>query len=425
MDRAAGPRAPKETCRVLSVEEALSRVLARIPVLGSEEVELTTGLDRILAESVVAGRDLPPWDNSAMDGYAVRADDTTGATAERPVRLRLVGEVVAGAVATRPVGPGEAYRILTGAPMPAGTDGVVPQEEVRVEGNAVLVSRPVERDEFVRPRGEDLRVGETVLEPGAVLDPAAIGVLAALGRPIVRVFQQPRVAILSTGDELADLGARLGPGQIPNSNTYTLSAQVHEAGAVPVSLGIARDARADLEERIQWGLTADVLVSSAGVSVGARDFVREVLEKLGAELDFWKVSMRPGKPITFGRLGGRPVFGLPGNPVSSMVTFELFVRPALRRMGGYRELFRPHVRARAGTPLDNPGERRGYLRVRLAEDGGGLVARPTGGQGSAILRSMLLADGLAVVPAGTCINEGQVVDVILLRKELTGTHHYR
>jgi molybdopterin molybdotransferase len=233
----------------------------------------------------------------------------------------------------------------------------------------------------------------------------------------VRVHQQPRVAILSTGDELVDLGVEPGPGQIPNSNSYALAAQVRACGGVALALGIARDTREDLEERFRWGLGADMLVSSAGVSVGDRDFVREVMEKLGAELAFWKVSMRPGKPLTFGRVEGRPFFGLPGNPVSSMVTFELFVRPALRRMAGHARLGRPRVRAVMREPLDNPGPRRGYLRVRLDEDGGRVGARPTGNQGSGILKSMLLADGLAVVPPDTRLEPGDLVDVILLRSE--------
>jgi molybdopterin molybdotransferase len=406
---------------VLTVEEALARVLAAIPVLGAETVGLTSALGRVLAEPIVAGRDLPPWDNSSMDGYALRARDTAGATAAAPARLTLVGAVPAGRVAERPVGPGEAYRILTGAPMPADADAVVPQEDVRREGEAIVVPRPVRVADFVRPRGEDVREGDTVLLPGAVLGPAALGVLAALGRPLLRVHQRPRVAILSTGDELVDLDRTPGPGQIPNSNTYALGAQVRAAGGVPISLGIARDARADLEERFRAGLAADVLVSSAGVSVGDFDLVREVMAKLGAELDFWKVSMRPGKPLTFGRLGGRPFFGLPGNPVSSMVTFELFVRPALRRMGGHRALFRPRVRARLESPLDNPGPRRGYLRVRLTEADGQMRARSTGEQGSGVLRSMLLADGLAVVPPDTRLAAGDAVEVILLQSDLGST----
>ncbi len=247
-----------------------------------------------------------------------------------------------------------------------------------------------------------------------MLRPAALGVLAALGRVRVDVFRRPTVAVLSTGDELVTPDAPLGPGQIPDSNTYTLCGLVAEAGAVPLSLGIARDRRDELVERFRTGLEADVLVSSAGVSVGDRDFVREAIEALGARLDFWKVNMRPGKPLTFGHLGERLFFGLPGNPVSCMVTFELFVRPALRRMGGHRVLDRPRIRARALEPIDNPGSRPGYLRVRLEPDGEGVGARPTGEQGSGILRSMLLADGLAVLPGDTRIARHEAVEVILL-----------
>ena len=402
---------------MLTVEEARSRVLAAVPILGAETVSLDAALGRVLAEAVVAGRDLPPWDNSAMDGYALRAADTVAAALGRPVSLRILGDLPAGAVAERPVGTGEAYRILTGAPIPAGADPVIPQEEVSRQGDRLEVSRAAQPGACVRPRGEDIRRGDALLGVGDVLGAAALGVLAAVGRPLLRVYQRPRVAILSTGDELVDVDQPPGPGQIPNSNSYTMAAQVREAGGVPVVLGIARDSREELEERFRWGLAADVVVSSAGVSVGDRDFVREVLTRLGASLDFWKVSMRPGKPITFGLLGGRPVFGLPGNPVSSMVTFELFVRPALLRMGGRHRLDRPRVRARALAPLDNPGPRRGYLRVRLVEEDGAPGVLPTGEQGSGILRSMLLADGLAVLAPDTRIETGEAVEVIVLGTE--------
>jgi molybdopterin molybdotransferase len=399
---------------MLSVEEALERVLAAVPVLGVESIPLPLGLGRVLAEPVVAARDVPPWDNSSMDGYALRAADTVGARAARPVPLVVAGEVAAGAIAPRPLAAGEAYRIFTGAPMPAGSDAVVPQEDVRREGDRIWVARAVERGACVRPRGEDIQQGERILEPGAVLRPAALGVLASLGRASVRVYQRPRVAVLSTGDELVEPEVPPGPGQIPNTNTYTLAGLVSEAGGVPVSLGIARDDRKEIEERIRWGLGADVLVSSAGVSVGDRDLVRDVVEGLGAVLDFWQVNLRPGKPLTFGEVQGRPFFGLPGNPVSCMVTFELFVRPALRRMGGHRTLVRPRLAARALERLDNPGSRWGYLRVRLESAGEGLGVRPTGEQGSGILRSMLLADALAVLPPDARVSPGESVDIILL-----------
>jgi molybdopterin molybdotransferase len=401
---------------MLSVEEALARVLAVIPVLGAESVELIAAHGRVLAEPVVSGRDLPPWDNSSMDGYALRAADTAGASAERPVRLRLTGEVAAGAVAGRPVGPGEAYRILTGAPMPPGADTVVPQEEIRREEGAVLVSRPAPPANYLRLRGEDIRTGETVLVPGAVLTPAALGVLAALGRALVRVHQRPRVAILSTGDELVDLATPPGPGQIPNSNTYTLAAQVREAGGIPVNLGIARDSREDLEAHFRAGLGADMLVSTAGVSVGDRDFVREVMEKLGAELDFWKVNMRPGKPLTIGRIAGRPFFGLPGNPVSSMVTFELFVRPALRALAGLGGTGRLRAAARLAEAQEKPRELEVYLRARLRVTRGELVAVPLRSQSSGDLTSAAGVDALAVLPAGRSrLARGARVEAIVLR----------
>jgi molybdopterin molybdotransferase len=307
--------------------------------------------------------------------------------------------------------------------LPAGSDAVVPQEEVRRDGARLVLGRPVERGACVRPRGEDIRLGDRVLEPGAILRPAALGVLAALGHARVSVHRRPTVAVLSTGDELVPPEASLGPGQIPDSNTYTLCGLAVEAGAVPLTLGIARDRREELVERLRRGLEADVLVSSAGVSVGDRDFVREAVETLGARLDFWKVNMRPGKPLTFGRIGERIFFGLPGNPVSSMVTFELFVRPVLRRLGGHRTLGRPRLRARALEPIDNPGSRPGYLRVRLEPLAEGVGARPTGEQGSGILRSMLLADGLAVVPGDTTVPRGGEVEVMLLMSDASVTFH--
>ena len=399
---------------MLSVAEALERVLTGVAVLGAESVPLGEALGRVLAEPVVAGREIPPWDNSSMDGYALRAADTETASQEHPVTLPVVGEVAAGRVAAREIGPGQACRILTGAPLPPGSDSVVPQEEVSRDGGHVSLRRPVQRGAYVRPRGEDIRSGDRILEAGSVLRPAALGVLAALGHARVSVCRRPTVGRALHGDELVDPGSPLGPGQIPDSNTYSLCGLVVEAGAIPLSLGIARDRREELVERFRRGLEANVLVSSAGVSVGDRDFVREAVKALGARLDFWKVNMRPGKPLTFGRIGECLFFGLPGNPVSSMVTFELFVRPVLRRLGGHRALGRPRIRARALEPIDNPGSRPGYLRVRLESRNGTLGARPTGEQGSAILRSMLLADGLAVLPGDTKVPEGGEVDVILL-----------
>ncbi len=329
--------------------------------------------------------------------------------------LRVTGRVTAGEVPARPLGPGEAMRILTGAPLPEGADAVIPQEDVAVDADRLHVAKTVESGAFVRPRGEDVRAGDRVLEPGRRIGPAEIGLLATLGHSPVRVHRRPRVAVLSTGNELADFGTEPGPGQIPNTNTYALMAQAQAAGAEPIDLGTAPDRLEAIEARLRRGVSADVLITSAGVSVGELDLVREALTRVGAELHLWQVSMRPGKPITFGSLGPRLVFGLPGNPVSAMVTFELFVRPALLRMAGLERIFRPRLRARALEPIANPGRRRGYLRVALERAGQEWGARLTGEQGSAILRSMVLADGLAVVPGDTEIPRGDTIEVIVLR----------
>jgi molybdopterin molybdotransferase len=396
---------------MLTVEEALEAILSRISVLGTERVDAMSSLGRVLAEAVVSSREIPPWPNSSMDGYAVRAEDTG-----RGAALAVVGRVEAGRLPARVVGRGEAVRIFTGAPLPEGADAVVPQEDVEATDARIALRAPVERAAFVRSRGEDVRIGDRVLEPGRVLTAAEIGLLATLGYGQVRVYRRPRVAILSTGNELADLGSEPGPGQIPNTNTYTLMAQVLEAGGEPVSLGVAHDRLDAIEERVRAGRDADMLVSSAGVSVGELDLVREALTRAGAELHLWQVSMRPGKPITFGSLGRRPIFGLPGNPVSAMVTFELFVRPALLKMAGRQRLTRPRVHARALGPVPNPGSRRGYLRVNLEPVGVGFGARLTGEQGSAILRSMVAADGLAVVPPDTVVQVGGDLEIIVLRE---------
>jgi molybdopterin molybdotransferase len=396
---------------VLTVEEALAQILARVRPLEAERVDIRAALGRVLAEPVVSRREVPPWPNSAMDGYAVRAADT----AQAPVTLTVVDRIAAGALPARPIGPGEAARIFTGAPLPEGADAVVPQEDVAAEGNRIRIGQAVEPGVYVRPRGEDLRVGDRVLEPGRPIGAAEVGLLATLGHSPVLVYRRPRVAVLSTGNELADLGSEPGPGQIPNSNTYALLAQAREAGAETINHGVVPDRLDAIEQRVRWGLAADVLVSSAGVSVGELDLVREALTRAGAELHLWRVAMRPGKPITFGSAGRRLIFGLPGNPVSAMVTFELFVRPALLTLGGLRDVTRPRVRAWALDPIPNPGHRRGYLRVALVRDGDEYGARLTGDQGSAILRSMVVADGLAVVPGDTIIAKGDGVEVIMLR----------
>jgi molybdopterin molybdotransferase len=408
---------------VISVEEALDRILSRVAPLGDERVALPAGLGRVLTEDVDSPRDMPPWPASSMDGYALRSDDTLAAAAGSPARLAVAGRVPAGAMAERPLRAGEAFRIFTGAPLPEGADSVIPQEDVTEESGALLVPRRVSAGDFVRPRGEDMARGDRVLERGRVLSAADIGLLATVGRARVSVIRQPRVGILSTGDELVDLGGRIGPGQIPNSNSYSLVAQVLEVGAEPVSLGIAGDRLEDIEGRLRWGLGCDLVMSSAGVSVGEHDFVKDALTRLGAEQHLWLVDMRPGKPIAFSTIAqdgkaALALFALPGNPVSAMVTFELFVRPAILRMAGHQRLQRPTITARALAAIKNADSRRGYLRVTLTPDGDGYGARLTGTQSSGVLRSMVAADGLAVVSGKTTVEPGQPVKVIVLRQGL-------
>ena len=377
-------------------------VLEACPLLEAERVPAADSLGRVLSEAVHASRTLPPADCSAMDGYAVRAADLAEASASAPVRLAVAFEVPAGGRGSRPLARGEAARIFTGAPIPAGADAVVMQEDVLADGPGARFRRPAKAGEHVRPAGEDVRAGDLVLAPGSVLGPSQLGMLAALGRTAVLVRRRPRVAILSGGDELIEPDGPVGEGRIVASNSYAIAAQCREAGAEPSLLGIARDDPEDLERLLRAGLHADVLVSSAGVSVGDHDYVRPVLEKLGCRLVFWGVLMKPGYPLAFGRFEaerGPLVFGLPGNPVSALVTFELFVRPALLKMAGRRAWFRPTLDATLGETLRKGPGRTHFVRVELAREGGELRAVPTGNQSSGVLSSMVLAQGLLVFPA--------------------------
>jgi molybdopterin molybdotransferase len=402
----------------IAAHEALRLVLDATPILGAETVSPEAALGRVLAAPVDSARELPPADNSAMDGYAVRAADLRGASPARPVELRVVFEVAAGGAARETVAPGQAARVLTGAPIPPGADGVVRQEDTEREGDRLRVRHAAAPGEHVRRAGEDVRPGERVLEAGSVVGAAQVGMLAALGRSAVSVHQRPRVAIVSGGDELVERDADVAGGRIVSSNSYSLAAQCRELGAQPVYLGIARDTPADLERHFRAGLRSDVLVSSAGVSVGDRDYVRGVLEKLGAELVFWGVRIKPGYPLAFAHFPDRSgplLFGLPGNPVSAMVTFEQFVRPALLRMQGHAALFRRRVRARLGERLEKPPGRLEFVRVALERRGDEWLARRTGSQSSGVLRSMSLAHGLLIFPAeASALGEGELASVQVL-----------
>jgi molybdopterin molybdotransferase len=414
---------------VISVEEALERILSYVPVLEAVDVPILGALGQALAEDVRSDIDIPPLDNTAMDGYAVRASDTHGASEASPVELRVVGELAAGYVFDGEVTAGTALRIMTGAPMPRGADAIVPFEETdeptgRAFGSfaksrdRVGVLKAAEAGANVRRAAEDVQRGQVILQKGAALHPAQIGVLASLGKATVRVHRRPIVAILSTGDEVRDPGQALAPGQIYDSNAYSIAAMVEANGGIARRLGIAQDTVEALTAKLRDGLDADMLVTSAGVSRGDYDVVKDVLAKEG-EIDFWTVRMRPGKPLAFGAFasGGRrvPHIGLPGNPVSSMVSFELFGRPAIYKMLGRGDWERPRVRAIAEEEIANTDARRVYARAIVSERDGRRYAALTGPQGSGILTSMAVANALAIVPEDVpLIRPGDDVECVVL-----------
>lgn len=406
-------------------------MLAGVRALGSETVPLAQALGRVLARDVVSPVSLPPWDNASMDGFAVRASDVAGASVDRPMRLRVVDTVAAGRRGTRPVGPGEAARIMTGAPVPEGADTVIRVEDTIADRDAGTVSIRDDRDtgRNVRARGEDVRAGSVVFPAGSPLGPAHIGVLASVGcaSPIVHV--RPRVAILATGDELVPVerfDAVLAGERIVSSNSYSLEAAVLAAGGQPIALGIAPDDPAGLAHCLRGAEGCDMVLTSGGVSVGDFDYTREVIGALGGDLSLWRVKMRPGAPLGFGRLFGVPWLGLPGNPVSALVTFELFARPLLRMLGGHR---RPHRRTipvvlqeavQLGAPLTH------YLRAVLTDGPGGeTLASLTGPQSSGMLTSMAAADALVVIGADQpAVPRGMLLSAIPLDAALDGADRF-
>jgi len=399
---------------MLSVEEARDRILDHIHPLPAEEVPLPGALGRVLAENAVAGEALPPFTNSAMDGYAVRSADTTGASPEHPVRLRLVGEVPAGQVYAGTLHPGEALRILTGAALPDGGDSVLEQERTRIGEGVVELLAAVSPGTNIRPSGDDVRPGTVLAPKGAEVGPAELALLAALGIQPIRVTRRPTVAIVSTGDELAPLGETPGPGQIRESNGPYLAAVVERAGATPLRLGVARDRVEEIRRLLDEASGADLILTSGGVSVGDYDLVKQILTERGT-IDFWRVRMRPGKPLAFGMIGETPVLGLPGNPVSAAVTFELFGRPALRKMCGCSQLERPTVEVvLEGEDLER-ADRRHFVRASLRSRGGTLTATPTGDQGSHRISSLTGAAALLIIMEGEgIVHAGEHVPAILL-----------
>ncbi len=393
---------------------ARAEILAAIRPLGAERVALSGAVGRVLAEEIRADRRIPPLDNSGMDGFALRSADV----ARVPATLRVVEDLPAGKRTSRKLEPGEAARIMTGAAIPDGADAVVMVERTETRGGEGVVRESVSRGDNVRRAGSDVSPGDAIAEEGDVLRPALVGMLAALGRSSVRVSARPRVAVLATGDELVEPEALRDDGRIASSNSYTLCAALAEIGADPVYLGIARDRPEEIEARLREALRCDAAITTGGVSVGDRDFARSVLAGLGGTMRLWRIAVKPGAPMAFACVDGRPVFALPGNPVSTLVVFEQLVRPALLRMAGHRRVYRPVVRAVLDDDYRKPPGRMHLVRVRLDARDGVLHARPTGDQSSAILLSMVNADALAIVPADvTRVAAGSEVPVQLLGRD--------
>jgi len=404
---------------MISVEKALETILANFRPLGLEKINILKTGGRVMGEDIYAPRNIPSANNSAMDGYAVRHMDTRGATKNKPLLLKIVEDIPAGKVAQKKINKGEAARIMTGAVIPEGADAVIRQEDTQKEGRTVIIYTAAKKAENIRFAGEDVHKGELVVKKGTSLRPADIGMLAALGKAFVSVYQQPRVAIMSTGDELVDIETDPPPGKIVNSNSYSLTAQVLACGAIPVMLGISKDKKSDLEETFKTALHADLIISSGGVSVGDFDFVKNVMGEIGNAMHFWQVAMRPGKPLAFGAIENVPLFGLPGNPVSAMVSFEQFVRPSLLKMMGHTKIFRQTIKAVCTDEFQKQAGFRHFIRAIVKKEKNKYIATTTGDQGSGILKSMVTANALIVMGENeTRLKKGTEVTVQLLDDSL-------
>ena len=414
---------------MIPLEEAQNRILATVPRLPAAPVALADALGLVTVEDLAATEPIPPFANTGVDGYAVRAADTAGATSESPVRLRVVDELPAGKAPTVPVGPGEAIRIMTGAPAPDGADAIVMVEDTAAEGDRgggaefVVIRKEARPGDHVRPAGGDLAVGDPAFAAGSVLGPAHLGVVTSLGHSAVTVVRRPRVAVMSTGDELVPPGEPLSIGQIRDSNRPMLMALVAQTGCEAIDFGIGVDDEAVITERLEKAAAScDAMVTSGGVSMGDYDIIKMVLSRI-AEMHWWQVAIRPAKPLAFGMLSGVPIFGLPGNPVSSHVSYELFARPALLQMMGHSQRFRPVTPAIAAHDMRRRVDGKLHLdRVTLKRDpaSGQLTAASAGGQASNVLSAMALSDGLALLPDGEGVAAGEAVDV--LRLDLPADH---
>ena len=403
---------------MISVDEALATVLGAVEPLGVERVPLLDALGRVLAQEVRSPRDIPGFDNSAMDGFAVRSADVAGATADNPVRLTVTETVPAGKMPSHEVHPGQAARTMTGAPIASGADAIVPVEQTRESGNQVEILTSAPPHAFVRPRGEDVKQGELAMTPGRLLGAADLGMLASLNRAMVGVYRRPRVAIVATGDELVDVDEAPSGAQVVNSSAYALSGGIREAGGEAAMLRVARDTPDEVRERLTEAMAFDIIFTTGGVSVGQFDHVKTVMDELGLKTLFHGVAQRPGRPLKFGTLENRPVFGLPGNPVSTLVCFYLYARPALLKMSGRTEVGLPRVTARCARDIKLPKGLTEFVRVKLERRDSGYVAVPTGNQGSGIFSSIARADGLLIGPAEReRLREGDSAQVLMLAVE--------
>ncbi len=393
-----------------------------VTLMPSEKLSITEADGRVLAEEILSPVFHPPADNSAMDGFAVRWEDVKDATKDKPVLLRVMENIPAGAVSESSLRKGEAASIMTGAPVPAGADTVIRVEDTnRSRGKIIEIYHAGKKGQDIRLRGENIRTDDLIYSTGQFLGPAEIGMLALMGRPIVAVYRKPTVAILVTGDEIRDLDEPVDEMKITNSNGYALAAQVKEAGGIPIMLGIARDTKDALRGKLLDALRADVVITSGGVSMGYHDYVKEVLQELGVEIKFWRVDMRPGHPVAFGKSGGKPVFGLPGNPVSTMVSFEQFARPLIRAMSGHKKPYRPVVDAELTESIVSKKGRKHFLRGRMKFEDGGYKVCSAGSQGSGVLLSMSRADCLIVLPdEGGEFPAGSMVKAQLLGRQDSG-----
>lgn len=405
---------------MITADEALRLVLENVAPLGVERILILNALGRVLAEDIRASRDIPGFDNSAMDGYAVRAADVASALESAPVRLRVLETVGAGTMPTRTLSPGTSVRTMTGAPIASGADAIVQVERTRAAGDTVEVLAPVAAGTSIRPRGEDVRKGDLVIAAGTELSAADLGMLASINRSVVDVWRRPRAAIVCTGDELVDIDQVPAGAQIVNSSAYALAGAIMEAGGEPTILKVARDSEAEIRERLSEALRFDVVFSTGGVSVGQFDHVKGVLDDLGMRTVFHGVAQKPGRPLKFGVAGGRPVFGLPGNPVSTLVCFYLYAWPALATMGGRSRIGLPRVSVICAEDIKAAKNLTEFIRVRLEQRDGRVYAVTTGSQGSGILSSVSRADALLIAPASeTMLKAGSSADALLLHPYAT------